>query len=98
MADSIEWTHADAGFLLYKGDEDAGDGNCPDDEMETEGNYGLRMGNCCLYGQPGELLELLGRMKSEIISTMIDDGRYEPASAEPEPEIEFAEVGKEVPF
>lgn len=99
MSDSIEWTHAENGFTLIGPDEDAGDGNTPDTEEVDPGNYGLRMGNCCLYGQPEELLELLSGMKQRIISQCIDDGRVAPAGDDtPEPRFHDSEVSPEVPF
>ena len=55
----LEWAHADAGVSLILSDEDAGDGNTPDKgEVET-GNIALLVDHAVIYGQPGEVLELL---------------------------------------
>lgn len=65
MSQSIEWAHAANPVRLVLGDEDAGDGNTPDDEL-AEGNIALVVEGCALYGKPAELLVLL----SEAVSTV----------------------------
>jgi hypothetical protein len=58
MSQSIEWAHAVNPVRLVQGDEDAGDGNTPDDEL-AEGNLALIVEGCAIYGKPAELLEFL---------------------------------------
>ena len=59
MSQSIEWAHADAGMQLITGDEEAADGNTPNEGEVSDGNIALVVDGCALYGQPAELLELL---------------------------------------
>lgn len=60
MSQSIEWAHAgDNAFRLVEGDEDAGNGQTPNEDEDTTGNVALVIDGCALYGQPFHLLELL---------------------------------------
>lgn len=59
MSTTIEWAHADAGVQLITGQEEAADGNTPDSGEVEEGNIALVIDGCAIYGQPGEVLELL---------------------------------------
>ena len=60
MSQSIEWAGAqNAHFYLVQGDEDAGDGNTPNEDGANDGHIALVLDGCALYGQPAELLELL---------------------------------------
>lgn len=58
MSQSIEWAGAHEHFTLIDGDEEAPDGNTPN-EGNDWGYIALVTGGVALIGNPAELLELL---------------------------------------
>lgn len=59
MSTTIEWAHvAHNAFQLIEGDEDAGDGNTPNDEPD-EGQLALVVDGCAIYGDPEGLIAML---------------------------------------
>ena len=67
MSQTIEWAGAaDAAFALILGDEDAGDGNTPNEGTEDAGYIALVLDGCAIYGTPGELLELLSDAVAQV--------------------------------
>lgn len=56
MSDSIEWAHTSGPVYLLKGDEEASDGNTPNDTPE-DGFVAVMFEQCAIYGTPLELIE-----------------------------------------
>ena len=61
MSQSIEWAYADNNIDLVLGDEEAPDGQTPDENELESGNIALVIEGCALYGKPAELLDMLSR-------------------------------------
>lgn len=56
MADSIEWAHTSGPVYLIGGDEEAGDGNTPND-APGDGFVAVLFEQCAIYGTPLELID-----------------------------------------
>lgn len=58
MTTTIEWASARERLVLIQGNEEAADGNTPNDGNDSAGRVALAVGGCAIYGTPADLLEL----------------------------------------
>lgn len=59
MGTSIEWAHAAEGYTILAGDEEAADGNTPNDGDPGADRIGVCWDGICLYGTRSEVHQAL---------------------------------------